>query len=286
MESRAVVVITGASSGIGRTTAEVFAARGCRLVLSARREGLLKQVSDELNRRYGVEAVPVTCDVRHAVDVQRLIDTAVERFGRLDVLVANAGVALYARVEDTSEEDLRDLLETNVFGVHRCIRAAVPIMRRQRRGHIAVIGSVAGKQAWPFHGAYAASKFALTGLTQSLRAELAGSGVTASLILPGSTRTDFFRAAKVRVPRYQPRPRGLVQTPETVARAVLRSVDHPLPEVNTFPPMRAAFVLAEAFPGLAALAGRCYYAWMARWLRLDNPRPGQPRIASKTDEAG
>ncbi len=270
---RPVAVITGASSGIGRAAAVAFAAHGYDVVLGARRAGLLQQAAGELHERRGVEAVPIACDVRSTADVQRLVNMAVERFGRLDVLVANAGVGLSARVEDTSDEDFRDLLDTNVLGVQRCIRAAVPIMRRQRHGHIVIVGSVVGKRAWPLHGAYAATKFALTGLTQSLRAELTGSGVTASLILPGTTRTEFFRAARVRTARYQSRPRGIVQTPETVARAIVRSVDHPAAEIYTFWPLRLALWLAGVFPALPDLAARRYYAWIARWLRLDRAHP-------------
>lgn len=283
MEHEAIAVITGASSGIGRATAAAFAVRGYRLVLGARREVLLKQASDALSARYGVEAVAVPCDVRVAADVQRLIDTAVERFGGLSVLVNNAGIGFYGRVEDTSEEDFRDLLDTNLLGVFHGLRAAVPVMRRQRHGHIVVVGSVVGKVSWPYHGAYAASKFALSGLTQSLRAELAGSGVSVSLILPGSTRTEFFRAAGVRLPRYRPRPLGVVQSPETVAQAIVRSVEHPAPEVNTFPPMRIASVLAEAFPGLAGFVARGYYAWSSRRLGLDKERSTNERAAPTTE---
>ena len=271
MANRPVAVITGASSGIGRATAEAFAAAGYDLVLGARRLALLQQVAAEVHNRSGAEAAAVACDVHSAADVQRLVDTAMERFGRLDVLVANAGAGLYGRIEDTSDEDFRDLLDTNVLGVVRSVRAAMPVMRRQGRGHIVIVGSVVGKRAWPLHGAYAASKFALTGLAQSLRAELAGSGVTASLVLPMTTRTEFFSAARAPSPRYQSQPRGMVQSPETVARVILRSVDHPAAEVYTFAPMRLALWLAGAFPVLPELAARRYYGWLSRWLRLDRP---------------
>jgi short-subunit dehydrogenase len=281
MEGRPVAVITGASSGIGRASAGVFAAAGYDLVLGARRGALLEQAAAEAGGRHGAEAVAIVCDVRNAADVQRLVDTAVERFGRLDVLVANAGIGLSARVEDTSDEDFHDLLDTNVLGVLRGVRAALPVMRRQRHGHIVIVGSVVGKRAWPLHGAYAATKFALTGLTQSLRTELTGSGVTASLVLPGSTRTEFFRAAKVRSVRYQAQPRGLVQSPDTVARAILNSVDHPAAEVYTFGPMRLALWLAGAFPALPDLVARRYYAWVSRWLRFDRAEASPPAPLSR-----
>jgi NAD(P)-dependent dehydrogenase (short-subunit alcohol dehydrogenase family) len=264
MRQGTIAVITGASSGIGAATAEAFAARGCRLVLGARRAGALDEVRERVMRRYGVEAVAMRCDVRDADDVCRLANAAVERFGGIDVFVNNAGVGFYGRVEDTAPDDFRDLIETNLLGVHHGVRAAVPVMRRQRRGHLVIVGSVVGKRGWAMHGAYAATKFALTGLAQTLRAELAGSGVTVSLILPGSTRTPFFDAARVVSPGYRPRPMGFVRSPEEVARRIVRSVDHPTPEVHTIPFIRPALVLAEAFPAIADIAAKWYYRSVMR----------------------
>ncbi len=259
MRRGSVVVITGASSGIGLATAHAFAKRGCRLVLGARREELLGRVRDDLARRYATEAVAQRCDVRRAEEWQRLVETATRRFGRLDVLVNNAGAGHYGRVEDTSEQDLRELIETNLLGIFHGIRAAVPVMRRQRSGHIVNVGSAAGKRSWPFHGPYAATKFAVEGLTQALSAELAGSGVTVSLVVPASTRTPFFETAKLAVPGFRPQPIGRMQSAAQVAEKIVRTVDHPAPEVITVPLLRAAFVLAEAFPRLADFAAKRYY---------------------------
>ena len=259
MRRGSVVVITGASSGIGLATAHAFAKRGCRLVLGARREELLGRVRDDLARRYATEAVAQRCDVRRAEEAQRLVETATRRFGRLDVLVNNAGAGHYGRVEDTSEQDLRELIETNLLGIFHGIRAAVPVMRRQRSGHIVNVGSAAGKRSWPFHGPYAATKFAVEGLTQALSAELAGSGVTVSLVVPASTRTPFFETAKLAVPGFRPQPIGRMQSAAQVAEKIVRTVDHPAPEVITVPLLRAAFVLAEAFPRLADFAAKRYY---------------------------
>lgn len=210
------------------------------------------------------------CDVRCGEAVDALVKQAVERFGRLDVMVNNAGAGYYARVEDTTPEDLIDLFDLNVISVQRGIRAAVPVMRRQHFGHVVIVGSVNGKQSWPYHGPYSATKFALTGLAQALRMELAGSGVTSTLVLPMNVRTQFFDQAKVGTPGYQPGAIGSMHSAASVARTIVRSVDHPSPEVNTVPLIRLASALSESFPGLATAAG-------ARWYRRHQPSTDRKR---------
>ena len=172
-----VVVVTGAGSGIGRATALAFAKRGCRIVLGDIDSASVRETADRARARYGIEALALTCDVRNDEDVRALVSGAAG-LGRLDVLVNNAGRGHYGRVEDTSAESLRELFDVNVLGVQRGIAAAVPIMREQGSGHIVIVGSVNGKQSWPYHGPYAATKFALTALARTLRMELAGSGVS------------------------------------------------------------------------------------------------------------
>jgi NAD(P)-dependent dehydrogenase (short-subunit alcohol dehydrogenase family) len=181
---RPVALITGASSGIGRASAALFAREGYAVVLLARTRERLEAVADAIEARTGSPAMVAPCDVSDRSKVEAAVRAALDRFGRLDVLVANAGVGLYARVEDVPPEEFEALWRTNVMGVLHPVQLAVPPMRAAGRGHIAVVGSVVGKRSWPFHGPYAATKFALTALVQALRAELAGSGVTASLILP------------------------------------------------------------------------------------------------------
>ena len=262
--SAPVVVITGASAGIGRATAVRFASEGAALVLAARSLERLQRLAERLEQRFAVETLVVPCDVRQREQVDALVEAAIARFGRIDVLVNNAGYGLYGRIEDTPEAAFRDVLETNVLGVHHAIRAVLPHMRRQGAGHIVNVGSVVGKRSWPYHGAYAASKFALTGLTQALRGELAGSGVSATLVLPASTDTEFFANAPAYSSEYVPAPLGPVQTPGQVARAIVRSVRHPSPEVHMQPLMRIAHVLAEIFPALTARASELHYRWLQR----------------------
>ena len=266
MRHDAVVLITGASRGIGRATAVRFARSGARLVLAARDGEQLERLAEKLRERAGAKVSAHATDVSLQADVDALVSNAMAHYGRIDVLVNAAGGGLYGRIEETSEADFQEVLETNLLGTHRVTRAVLPHMRGQGSGHIVTVGSVVGKRSWAFHGAYSASKFALVGFTQALRAELAGSGVTATLVLPANTRTDFFRAAKVLTPGYEPKPLGAVQRPGRVARAIVRSVDHPSPEINVVPAMRGAMVLAEAFPALADRVAAAYYRWIARRL--------------------
>lgn len=258
-----VALVTGASSGIGRATAALFAREGYTVVLLARSRDRLERVAARIGERTGAVTVPIACDVADRAQMVAAVEQTLERFGRIDVLVANAGIGLYARVEDVPPEEFEALWRTNVLGVLHAVQAVVPHMREAHRGHVVVVGSVVGKRAWPFHGPYAATKFALTALVQALRVELAGSGVTASLVLPGSTQTRFFERSQV-VGGYQPRPIGPAQRPSVVAKAILHSVRRPKAEVFTIPGLRAALVFAEAFPAVPdAIA-----AWWAKRQRL------------------
>ncbi|HCV00305.1 MAG TPA: short-chain dehydrogenase [Dehalococcoidia bacterium] len=259
MSTPLVVVITGASAGIGRATAIRFARERASLVLAARSQEILEQLAENLEQRYEIETLVVQCDVRNHKNIDSLIEAAIGKFGRIDVLVNNAGYGLYGRIEDTPEQAFRDVIETNVLAVHHTIRLVLPHMRQQGSGHIVNVGSIVGKRSWPYHGAYAASKFALTGLTQALRGELAGSGVTTTLVLPASTETEFFAKAQTYSPEYAPAPLGPVQKPDQVARTIVQSVRKPSPEQHLQPLMRIAHVLADAFPGLTALASEIHY---------------------------
>lgn len=252
-----VVVITGASSGIGEATAYALAERGYRLVLGARREDRLQIVAERASELSQLPAIYQHCDVRQPAEVQSLLDLALERFHRIDVVVCNAGKGLYGRIEDTSPDAFRDLIETNLLGTHNALRAAIPLMRRQRCGHLVVVGSVVGKVSWPYHGPYAATKFALSALTQTLRSELVGSGVHVSFVLPMSTRTEFFESAAA--VGWQPRPLGFVQSPEQVAARIARTIARPKAEVNMVPGLNVAYVAATAFPRLVDIAGRWFY---------------------------
>lgn len=244
-----VAVITGASAGIGRATAEAFARAGGRVVLGARRRARLEEVAEQIRARGG-EALAVVTDVAVSDEVDALVGRAVAAYGRLDVLVANAGIGYFARVEETPLDVVERLWQVNVLGTLYAIRAALPVMRRQGTGHLIVVSSVSGKRGSPGSGPYAATKFAQVGLCEALRVELAGSGIAVSVICPIGTATEFFEAAAARGGLAM-RPMGPVQTAETVAAAIIRCARRPRPEVIVYPPARLLVILNALAPRLA-----------------------------------
>jgi hypothetical protein len=253
----AVVIVTGASAGIGRETALEFARQGARVVVAARREDRLRRLAAEIEGM-GAQALVVQADVARTEDVERMVGAAIDRFGRVDVLVNNAGFGFSGTVEETTEADMRELMDVNYMGAFNAIRAVLPHMRAQRRGHIVNVASVVGRFAFPYHGAYSATKFALIGLTEALRGELDGSGVTATVVLPGTTRTEFFDVQRTN-DGHVSAPTGPTQAPDAVARAIVRSLSRPVPEVNMVRMFRVAYGLHGFFPALRDIAGRQFY---------------------------
>ena len=178
-----VVLITGGSSGLGRALAESFAQAGADVVVSARSADALEAVAAGL-REFGAQALAIPADVTQQDQVESLIEQTVKHFGRLDVLVNNVGRSARAAVLDVTPEDFQNLFDLNFLGAVRCTRAAAPYLM-QARGHIVNIGSLSGKSASRYVGAYSVSKFALAAYTQQLRLELAPQGVHVLLVSPG-----------------------------------------------------------------------------------------------------
>ena len=178
-----VVVVTGGSSGLGKAIAGAFAQRGAQVVIAARRADALAAAADEL-RALGFDVAVVAADVTRADDVERLFAKTIERFGRLDVLVNNAGRSMRRAIADTTADEFRELFELNVVGLVRCTRAALPHLLAQR-GHVVNVGSLAGRSAARYIGAYPASKFAVTAYSQQLRLELGPQGLHVLLVCPG-----------------------------------------------------------------------------------------------------
>jgi dehydrogenase/reductase SDR family protein 7B len=170
--SGTTAVITGATSGIGREAAREFAKTGAKVVLAGRRKERLLELASEIEASGG-QALSVQTDVAEQAQVEALIEKCVERFGRVDVLVNNAGVAMASQFEAMSLEDFRRLMDVNFWGAVYACRAAVPQMRKQRGGGVILnVSSIFGKRGMPFETAYCASKFALAGFSEALRAEL------------------------------------------------------------------------------------------------------------------
>ncbi|WP_319450146.1 MULTISPECIES: SDR family oxidoreductase [unclassified Mycobacterium] len=185
-----VVAITGASSGIGAATARLLAARGAAVVLGARRTDRLDQVADEL-RADGASVLTVTTDVTRREDLQRLVDRTVEQFGRLDVLVSNAGVASLGPVADGDVDGWLAMVDVNLHGVMYGIAAAMPVFRSQGEGHFVTTVSTAGLKIVPTMAAYAATKNAVRTFMEALRQESTDGVVRTTSISPGYVRTEF-----------------------------------------------------------------------------------------------
>ena len=217
-----VVVITGASSGIGHETAVEFARKGCDIVLAARRQERLEQVAREIETRGGNPFVLKT-DVSVEEDCRALIQKTVEHFGRIDVLVNNAGYGHYAPIEKLSTEDLEKILKTNLFGALWCTQAALPHMIAQKSGHIVNVSTVISLRAVPFMSAYCISKFAMNAFDESLALEARPHNIGVSLVCPGLTKTKFQTNAS-QVGHQAPVGNEKGMTPSKVARAILRSV--------------------------------------------------------------
>jgi len=225
-----VIVLTGASSGIGLVTARMAARRGARLVLAARSEEALRQLVDEITAAGG-EAVYVVADVSREADVQRIAETAVQRFGGFDTWVNDAGVSVYGGLLEVSLEDQRRVFDTNYWGLVHGARAAAEHLR-SRGGAIINIGSALSDRAIPLQGAYSASKHAVKGFTDALRMELEkeGAPVSVTLIKPGAIDTPYKHHAKNYM-AMEPKNPPPVYAPETVAEAILHCAERPARDV-------------------------------------------------------
>ncbi|HEY0001009.1 MAG TPA: SDR family oxidoreductase [Actinoplanes sp.] len=234
--------MTGASSGIGRATATRLARNGTTVVLAARRPDELDSVAAEITAAGG-SAIAVPTDVRDQAAITALIERALEPTGRLDGLVNNAGIGGHASIL-ADDAVVVSMVEVNLLAPIRLMRAVVPIMREQRAGSIVNIGSVAGEIG--LHGAYSATKFALRGMTDSVRRELVGTGVGVTLVEPGFIATALTGNR-----------RGL-PGPEIVAAAVEKALVRPRRRIVVPARYRAAITLSNVLPAIAdrALAGR------------------------------
>jgi short-subunit dehydrogenase len=216
------ILLTGASSGIGRRLAEQAAQAGARLTLTARSVEPLHELARSLNA-LGAEAIAVPGDVTQDADRRRMVSAAVERFGGLDVLINNAGVGSWCHFAESSEEILRRILEVNFFGPAELIRLAIPVLRKGRSPAIVNVASMCGRRGIPAWSEYSASKFALCGLTEALRGEMVRYAIDVLLVLPGVTRSGLWEHLLRNTGRYRlDVNKGM--PPETVAAGILRAL--------------------------------------------------------------
>lgn len=224
-----VVVITGASSGIGKETATLLAAKGAKLVLAARRESMLAPLAAALTAKYDTEIIYQKTDVTQLADVKALIDSAITKFGRIDVLFNNAGLMPVSMLRDGKVDEWEAMIDINLKGALYGIKYALPIMEQQKSGHIITTDSVAGHFTGEGSSVYSATKYAMRAVMEGLRVEEVGKGIKSTLISPGHAQTEL--AAKISDPKL--REAVLKSESETglsandVANAVVYAIETP-----------------------------------------------------------
>jgi len=268
-----VIVITGASSGIGLVTARMAAKRGARLVLNARNEEALRRVTKEINAEGG-KAIHVAGDVGLPDDVQKIANEAIRRFGGFDTWVNNAGVSIYGPVLDQTLPDQRRLFDTNYWGVvHGSIVACNHL--RVRGGALINIGSVLSDVAIPIQGTYCATKHAVKGYTDALRMELEeeGAPISVTLIKPSAIDTPYTKHAKNLMP-VEPQNPPPVYAPETVAEAILHCAENPERDLYVG---GGGAMLAQAGHHAPRLTDKLMEAAMFDVQKSDRPKPANRR---------
>ncbi len=271
--------ITGASRGFGRIWAEAALKRGDRVTATARK---LADVAD-LAERFGGTVLPLALDVTDSAQVDQTVHQAYAHFGRLDVLVNNAGASLFAATEEASDEQIRSLFDANYLGMVRVLRAALPLLRKQGSGHILGVSSGLGITALPLIGFYCATKWAVEALHESLAQEVKAFGLKVTLVEPGAYATDFGKSSQI-VDALEPyvdfRKQFLTHLgnvergdPEATAEAILKLVD------AENPPLRLGLGTSILPRARAAYAERLE-TWEA-WEEVSNAAMGEPKETMK-----
>ena len=212
-------IVTGGTKGIGRAITEALLREGVSVCVAARHHAEIDKTIKELNQGDEDRAIGFVCDVRDYDQVKKLIDYTVKELGGLDILINNAGIGIFQKVEDTTPEDFRAVLETNVFGVFYCCREAIPQMKRRGGGYIINISSLAGVNAHPQMAAYNASKFGLNGFSEALMQEVRHDNIKVSYLMPGSVNTEFGGDSPSDEKNWQ-------LTPQDIARVVIDLLHH------------------------------------------------------------
>jgi NADP-dependent 3-hydroxy acid dehydrogenase YdfG len=248
-----VAIVTGASSGIGRTTALALAKEGALVALTARRGDALLEVAEEIKRQGG-EALAVPTDVSVREQVEQMVREVVDHWSRVDILVANAGAYIQAPIIDLEPEDIQRSFDVNFFGSVYCAKAVLPHMLGRKSGHIVFVTSMDGKIGLPHDAPYVSAKFALTGFCEVLRQEVHGTGVFVTNVLPG--RVDTAMIEHIQVPWISAK-----ISPEEVARAILDGIRKRKPIVIIPPQAKLLYCVNVFAPSLSD--------WLARYFRLE-----------------
>lgn len=239
-----VVLITGASSGIGRESAIEFAKLGADIILVSRTKEKLEQVADEL-KKFNVTVLVCQCDVSKKDQVKEMSKTVLEKFDSVDILVNNAGFAIYGSVSDLSIDDIESQMETNYFGMVYCTKYFLPSMLDKKSGHIVNVASVAASFGLPGIAPYCASKFAMLGFSEGLKHELKNSGVGITVVSPIMVRTNFFEHPSFeKMPKFSP----TSLSSKTVAKAILRAANSQRLEIIVPSLVRGAVWIKNTFP--------------------------------------
>lgn len=280
-----VVVITGASSGIGRETALLFARNGASVVLAARNEEGLRSVAAEIEGAGGQAQVVVT-DVAQWSQVERLAQQAVDRFGRIDTWVNNAGISQYGTVEEATIEELERIIQVNLMGQIYGMKAALPHLKQRGEGTIINVSSGLGARAVPLQVAYCASKFAINGFTEGFRMELDRdkSNINLTVVLPSSVNTPLFNHARSRL-GVKPMPIPLVYEPKVVAEAIVFAAEHPRRDIYAGGVGKLLQVLERLSPAFVdwylGLGGAVF-----RLQKTTDPASGRDNLFEPIHEAG
>ncbi len=218
-----VVIITGASRGIGRATALEFASQGAHVAVGSRSKDELDSLVSEIESAGG-SAMAVESDVARKADVDRFVNEAIKHFGTVDILVNNAGMGIYGDVAEISEQDFDTMVDVNYKGVFLATKAVLPIMMKQKSGHIITVSSVAGKRPFPKMAVYCGTKFALDGFCKTLAKEVKPHNIRISIIYPGMVETHF-RDRMTNRPSYNAAERARMLSGEDIARAIVFMAD-------------------------------------------------------------
>jgi NAD(P)-dependent dehydrogenase (short-subunit alcohol dehydrogenase family) len=246
-----VVAVVGASSGIGRETAIQFAARGAKLVVSARSEPGLDSLVDEI-RQIGGEAIAVPADVADFEQVKAIADRAIQQYGRLDTWVHLAAINLYAIFDQTTPEEFKRVIDVNLMGQVYGAMAALPHLKREGRGSLLHVSSVEAKRSFPYHSAYGASKHGIDGFLEAMRLELMHEGLSSinvTNVMPASMNTPLFNKSRTKI---GVKPQGLppFYQPDIVVDTILYAACHPTRDIIAGGAGRAMALIERLSPQL------------------------------------